>query len=140
MAGFSPSSSHKCTHYFTNDRFCRTGSIHSWVLPSLPLSTRSTCEDCTKAEQHEKAEIQRLQTELKKQMEEEEKAEKEEIKKQEQARRGRSWEKEGRRVERERKEGKKGAVEALRSQLAGMKVSDGERPSSGRGKWSEDLD
>lgn len=122
--GFSPSSDHKCTHYFTNNRYCRTGSVHSWILPSQPLTTRKKCEDCKKADEHDQV---LLQAEIKKQekLMEKERLEQEERRKQEQARELRLWDKELKRVQQERKGGKGSAVDALRSQMAGLKIENG---------------
>lgn len=63
-----------------------------------------------------------------------ERKEQEERRKNEEARQSRLWDKELKRTREERKEGKKSAVEALRSQLLGMKIDNGEGPSSGRNK------
>jgi hypothetical protein len=67
-------------------------------------------------------------------LKEKERVEQEERRKAEEARQSRLWDKEMKRVREERKEGKRSAVEALRSQLAGVKVDNGEGPSSGRKK------
>lgn len=63
---------------------------------------------------------------------EKEREEQEERRQQEQARELRLWDKEMRRVKEER--GKGNAVEALRSQIAGLKVKDGEDVRSSGGK------
>jgi flagellar biosynthesis GTPase FlhF len=139
--GFRPSPSHKCTHYFTNNRYCRTGSIHSWILACPPLTTNITCENCKQVNDHrrailqaeiEKEELQR-QKERKEQEErrKNERKEQEERRKHEEARQSRMWDKESKRVSEQRKQGKKSAVEALESQLLGMKIDNGEGPSSG---------
>lgn len=129
--GFSPSSSHKCSHYYTNNRYCRTGSIHSWILPTPPLTTSTKCESCKQDENHEQAVLQAEIKRREKQMEKE-REEQEERRQQEQARELRLWDKEMRRVKEER--GKGNAVEALRSQIAGLKVKDGEDVRSSGGK------
>jgi hypothetical protein len=131
--GFTPSSSHKCTHYFTNNRFCRTGSIHSWILPLPPLTTNKICENCKKADEHKQA-ILKAEIRREEMLKEKERVEQEERRKAEEARQSRLWDKQMKRVREERKEGKRSAVEALRSQLAGVKVDNGEGPSSGRKK------
>ncbi|KAH0352734.1 hypothetical protein KCU83_g3505, partial [Aureobasidium melanogenum] len=120
--GFSPSPDHKCTYYFTNNRYCRTGSVRSWILASPPLTTRTKCENCKKTDDHEQA---ILQAEIKKRekQEEKERAEQEERRQQEQARELRLREKELKRVRDERKDGS--AVDALRSQMAGLGIKNG---------------
>lgn len=120
--GFSPSSDHKCTYYFTNNRYCRTGSVHSWILPSTPLTTRTKCENCKKADDHEQAVLQAEIRKREKQMEKE-RAEQEERRQHEQARELRLWDKELKRVGEERKDGS--AVDALRSQMAGLGIKNG---------------
>ena len=127
--GFAPSPSHKCTHFYTNNRYCRTGSLHSWILPSQPLTTNSLCPNCKTAEEHHQA---LLAAEMRKQeaQREKERKEQEERRKDEEARSSRLWDKEVRRVAEEWK-GKGKAVEALRSQLAGARMDNGEGPSSG---------
>ena len=122
--GFSPSSDHKCTHYFTNNRYCRTGSIHSWILSSPPLTTRTKCESCKQEEKHEQAILQAEIKRREKQLEKE-RLEQEERRKQEQARELRLWDKELKRVREERKSGSGSAVDALRSQMAGLKIKNG---------------
>jgi hypothetical protein len=140
--GFAPSPAHRCTHYFTNNRYCRTGSIHSWILPIEPLTSKKKCENCKTASERRlaavNAEIEKDKLLIKKERAEEEerrkkeRAEEEQRRKDEEARQVRLWEKETKRAKVERKEGKKSAREALRSQLAGMRLDNGEGPSSGR--------
>ncbi|KAI4739665.1 hypothetical protein E4T50_09887 [Aureobasidium sp. EXF-12298] len=120
--GFSPSPDHKCIHYYTNNRYCRTGSVHSWILPSPPLPTRNKCENCKKTDDHVQAILQAEIKRREKQMERE-RAEQEERRSQEQARELRVWDKELKRVRAERKDGS--AVDALRSQMAGLGVKNG---------------
>lgn len=122
--GFAPSSDHKCTHYFTNNRYCRTGSVHSWILTSPPLTTRKKCENCRKVDEHDQALLQAEMKRQEKQMEKE-RLEQEERRNQEQARELRLWHKELKRVQEERKGAKGSAVDALRSQMAGLKIKDG---------------
>ncbi|KAI4760293.1 hypothetical protein E4T52_06790 [Aureobasidium sp. EXF-3400] len=131
--GFRPSPSHKCTHYFTNNRYCRTGSIHSWILVCPPLTTNLTCENCKQVNDHRRA-ITQVEIDRDELLRQEERKEQEERRKNEEARQSRLWDKELKRVREERKQGKKSAVEALRSQLVGMKIDHGEGPSSGREK------
>jgi hypothetical protein len=83
--GFTPSSSHKCTHYFTNNRFCRTGSIHSWILPLPPLTTNKICENCKKADEHKQA-ILKAEIRREEMLKEKERVEQEERRKAEEAR------------------------------------------------------
>ncbi|THW58114.1 hypothetical protein D6D20_07461 [Aureobasidium pullulans] len=66
--GFSPTI--KCTLYFQNNRYCRTGSIHSWILSSPPLTSRILCDNCKKIDDHEIKEIEREIEERKKAEEE----------------------------------------------------------------------
>lgn len=68
-----------------------------------------------------KAELQR----------EKERREQKERRRDEEARSSRLWDKEVRRVAGEWKGAKGNAVDALRSQLAGARIDDGEGPSSG---------
>lgn len=62
---------------------------------------------------------------------EKERKEQEERRRDEEARSSRLWDKEVRRVAEEWKGAKGKAVEALRSQLAGARIDNGEGPSSG---------
>lgn len=130
--GFSPSPDHKCTHYFTNNRYCRTGSVHSWILAASPLTTRKKCENCKKADEHEEAileaEIRRQEKLRKKEI-----LEQEERRQQEQARELRIRDKELKRIQEERKSSKGSAVDALRSQMAGLEVKNGRETSRSEG-------
>jgi hypothetical protein len=131
--GFTPSPANRCAHYFTNNRYCRTGSIHSWILPIEPLTSKKKCEDCRIASEHRLAAVN-AEIEKDKLLVKKERAEEEQRRKDEEARQVRLWEKELKRAREERKGGKKSAREALRSQLAGMRIDNGEGPSSGRKK------
>ncbi|TIA28970.1 hypothetical protein D6C78_10476 [Aureobasidium pullulans] len=119
--GFSPTI--KCTLYFQNNRYCRTGSIHSWILSSPPLTSRILCDNCKKIDDHEIEEIER-------EIEERKKAE--EVRKRgEEARELRALDKEIKRRSDGRREERQSAAAALRSQFAGLDIEDGgEGPSS----------
>jgi hypothetical protein len=109
-----------------------------------PLTSKTKCENCKIASEHRlaivNAEIEKDKLLVKKERAEaeerrkKERAEEEQRRKDEEARQIRLWEKELKRAREERKEGKRSAVEALRSQLAGVKIDNGEGPSSRRKK------
>jgi hypothetical protein len=109
-----------------------------------PLTSKQKCENCKILSEHKlaaiNAEIEKDKLLIRKERAEEEerrkkeRAEEEERRKNEEARQVRLWEKELKRARVERKEGKKSAAEASRSQLAGVKIDNGEGPSSGRKK------
>ncbi|KAI5199539.1 hypothetical protein E4T39_06171 [Aureobasidium subglaciale] len=131
--GFTPSSSHKCSHYLVNNRHCRTGSIHSWIVSSPAMFSNTTCSNCRKLKEHETKQINDQIREEERIVEEERKAAEraeEERRQMEDARELRGWGKELRRSRKERSEGKMSAAEALRSQLAGLKIDDGKGPST----------
>jgi hypothetical protein len=85
-----------------------------------PLTSKQKCENCKILSEHKLAAID-AETEKDKLLIKKERAEEEERRKNEEARQVRLWEKELKRARVERKEGKKSAAEALRSQLAGVK-------------------
>ncbi|THZ71335.1 hypothetical protein D6C84_10275 [Aureobasidium pullulans] len=121
--GFSPTI--KCTLYFQNNRYCRTGSIHSWILYSPSLTSRILCDNCKRIDDHKIKEIER-------EIEERRKAE-EEGRRGEEARGLRALDKEIKRRSDERREERQSAAAALRSQFAGMEIEDGgEGPSASR--------
>lgn len=108
-----------------NNRYCRTGSVHSWILPSEPLITRIKCENCKTADEHHQALLQAK-----------ERLEEEEERKQEQARELRLQEKEFKRVE----ERKGSAADALKSQMAGLNIKHGGDTSRSRRTQSDAMD
>lgn len=118
--GFSPTI--KCTLYFQNNRYCRTGSIHSWILSSPPLTSRILCDNCKKIDDHEIKEIER-------EIEERKKAE-EQRRRGEEARELRALDKEIKRRSDGRREERQSAAAALRSQFARLDIEDGGEGSS----------
>ncbi|KAI5270378.1 hypothetical protein E4T47_06245 [Aureobasidium subglaciale] len=130
--GFTPSSSHQCSHYFINNRHYRTGSTHSWIVSSPAMFSNVICSNCRKLKEHEIKQIKAQLREEEKIVDEERKATEgaeEERRQMEDARDLRGWGKELRRSKKERVEGNVSPAEALRRQLAGLKVDDGEGPS-----------
>ncbi|KAI5211982.1 hypothetical protein AUEXF2481DRAFT_2288 [Aureobasidium subglaciale EXF-2481] len=130
--GFTPSSSHKCSHYFINNRHCRTGSTHSWIVSSPAMFSNATCSNCGKLKEHEIRQIKAQMREEENIAEEERKAAEgaeKERRQMEDARDLREWGKELRRSGKEMIEGKMSAAEALRRQLARLKFDDGVGPS-----------
>jgi hypothetical protein len=49
--GYKAYDSTKCPLYKVNNRFCRTGSVHSWIISGKPQIMALTCANCKKAEE-----------------------------------------------------------------------------------------
>lgn len=118
--GFIPSEGTRCTYYNKNNRYCRTGSVHSWVVEGSPITTSEVCENCKKGRERDpEFKSPRSAAQI---ADEEDRALRARIQK---AREERTRERELRRI-REEEEGKSAggrndALAALRSQLNAQK-------------------